>query len=308
MATCDDLLSSDISVRDAKLGPWSSIVSCSETQPAIPRHAPVGVFDSGLGGLNLLRALRERLPHESFVYLGDTARVPYGTRSSRTVTRYARQVTQLLVDRGIKLLVVACNTVSAMALGELADALSPLPVIGVVEAAAIAACEASTHSNIAVIGTQSTVVAGAYEQAIARRQSDAVVVSRPCPLLVSLVEENWCRGPIVEAVVEHYLSDLRPTPGQTNALDCIVLGCTHFFRLRSALARVMGPEITLVDSALAIAHAVEQMLSIGARTAPRSSEGTVTLLATDGPERFAEIGGQFLGVELRSEEVSVVDL
>src|SRR5262245_39906946 len=151
-----------------------------------PSLAPIGVFDSGVGGLTVLRALRTQLPHEAFLYLGDTARLPYGTKSAGTVTRYARQAAQVLVDRGIKLLVIACNTASAVAVGDLAEALAPLPVVGVVEPGAAAACEASAHGYIAVIGTESTIRGGAYERAIARRNPEADVVGRACPLFVAL--------------------------------------------------------------------------------------------------------------------------
>jgi glutamate racemase len=274
------------------------------------RLAPIGVFDSGVGGLTVLRALRAHLPHESFLYLGDTARLPYGTKSPHTVTRYAQQAAQVLVDRGIKLLVIACNTASAVAVDDLAQRLHPLPVVGVVEPGAVAACEASVHGRIAVIGTESTIRGGAYERAIARRRPSASVVGRPCPLFVSLAEEGWCDGPIPEAVAERYLGDLRPAAGDPAAIDCLVLGCTHFPVLRPALAVVMGPGVTLVDSAETTARAVAGMLAraglaVGSAVA---SGGAVTLLATDGPERFARVGARFLGLPLKPDAVTLVDL
>lgn len=270
--------------------------------------APIGVFDSGVGGLTVLRALRTRLPYESFLYLGDTARLPYGTKSSNTVTRYARQAAQVLVDRGIKLLVIACNTASAVAVDDLAQRLAPLPVVGVVEPGAAAACEASTHGRIAVIGTESTIRGGAYERAIARRRPTAAVVGRACPLFVALAEEGWCDGPIPEAVAERYLGDLRPNPHDRFVIDCLVLGCTHFPVLRPAVAMVMGPAVTLVDSAETTARAVESALETSGLAAPAGALGGVTLMATDGPERFARVGTRFLGLELRAAEVSLVDL
>jgi glutamate racemase len=266
------------------------------------------VFDSGVGGLTVLRALRTWLPYESFLYLGDTARLPYGTKSSNTVTRYARQAAQVLVDRGIKLLVVACNTASAVAVDDLAQALAPLPVVGVVEPGAAAACEASAQGRIAVIGTESTIRGGAYERAIARRRPSAAVVGRACPLFVALAEEGWCDGPIPEAVAERYLGDLRPNPHDLFSIDCLVLGCTHFPVLRPAVALVMGPAVTLVDSAETTARAVEAALETSGLSAPAGVGGSVTLLATDGPERFARVGARFLGLELRATEVSLVDL
>ena len=291
--------------------------------------APIGVFDSGVGGLTVLRALRAHLPHESFLYLGDTARLPYGTKSSVTVTRYARQAAQVLVDRGIKLLVIACNTASAVAVDDLAQALHPLPVVGVVEPGAAAACEASGHGRIAVIGTESTIRGGAYDRAIARRRPSAAVVGRACPLFVSLAEEGWCDGPIPEAVAERYLADLRPAPDDPASIDCLVLGCTHFPVLRPAIAAVMGPEVTLVDSAETTARVVAGMLAQRGLAAPsgdasarategaglrqaapgeRGSAAAVTLLATDGPERFARVGARFLGLPLEPGMVSLVDL
>lgn len=290
--------------------------------------APIGVFDSGVGGLTVLRALRANLPHESFLYLGDTARLPYGTKSSVTVTRYARQAAQVLVDRGIKLLVIACNTASAVAVDDLAQALHPLPVVGVVEPGAAAACAASAHGRIAVIGTESTIRGGAYERAIARRRPSAAVVGRACPLFVSLAEEGWCDGPIPEAVAERYLGDLRPDPNDSASIDCLVLGCTHFPVLRSAVAAVMGPEVTLVDSAETTARVVAGVLADSGLRRPAPAPGrdpaalepasqlvrepttgpAVTLLATDGPERFARVGARFLGLPLEPGLVSLVDL
>lgn len=275
-------------------------------------RAPIGVFDSGVGGLTVLRALRAHLPHESFLYLGDTARLPYGTKSAGTVTRYARQAAQVLVDRGVKLLVIACNTASAVAVDDLAARLHPLPVVGVVEPGAAAACEASTHGRIAVIGTESTIRGGAYERAIARRRPSAAVVGRACPLFVALAEEGWCDGPIPEAVAERYLGDLRPPEGidDPTAIDCLVLGCTHFPALRPAVAAVMGPRVTLVDSAETTARAVAGLLERAGVTAPGPGDGagSLALLATDGPERFARVGARFLGVPLEPSAVGLVDL
>lgn len=266
------------------------------------------MFDSGVGGLTVLQALRARLPHESFVYLGDTARLPYGTKSPATVTRYAQQAARVLVERGVKLLVIACNTASAVGLSHLQQQLAPLPVLGVVEPGAAAACEASGHGRIAVIGTESTIRGRAYDRAILGRRSDARVVGRACPLFVALAEEGWCEGSIVEAVAERYLGDLRPAPGDPLSIDCLVLGCTHFPVLRPALARVMGPQVVLVDSAETTARAVAQILARDGLGAPPGAQGEVALLATDGPERFARVGARFLGLELRPDAVTLVDL
>jgi glutamate racemase len=223
----------------------------------------------------------------------------------------------VLVDRGIKLLVVACNTASAVAVDELAQRLHPLPVVGVVEPGAAAACEASTHGRIAVIGTESTIRGGAYERAIAHLRPTAVVVGRACPLFVALAEEGWCDGPIPEAVAERYLGDLRPPMpsmrggvDDPTAIDCMVLGCTHFPVLRPALFRVLGPAVALVDSAETTARAVARRLAdAGLVGAPSgAAAGMVALLATDGPERFARVGARFLGLPLEPGAVSLVDL
>lgn len=276
--------------------------------PTPSRDAAIGVFDSGVGGLTVLAALRHQLPHESFVYLGDTARLPYGTKSARTVLGYAQQAAQRLVERGVKMVVIACNTASAIALDELAAHLHPLPVIGVVEPGAAAACAATKHGRIAVIGTESTIRGGAYERAITRRLPGATVVGRACPLFVALAEEGWCDGPIAEAVAERYLGDLRPTSA-ADGIDCLVLGCTHFPVLRETVAQVMGPDVTLVDSAATTAQTVQAVLLERAlAVAADDREPTVTLLATDGPERFARVGARFVGLDLRPDAVSLVDL
>lgn len=281
------------------------------TESGLGRDAPIGVFDSGVGGLTVLRALRAALPHESFVYLGDTARLPYGTKSPRTVALYAQQAAARLVERGVKMVVIACNTASAVALDELSQRLAPLPVIGVVEPGAAAACAATRSGKIAVIGTESTIRGGAYERAITRRRPDATVVGRPCPLFVALAEEGWCDGPIATAVAERYLADL--VPGSTAAadadgVDCLVLGCTHFPVLRSAVAAVMGPSVALVDSAETTARAVAQVLDERGLAANTGKSPTVSLLATDGPERFCRVGAGFLGLSLDPDAVTLVDL
>jgi glutamate racemase len=265
---------------------------------------PIGVFDSGMGGLTVLRALRERLPHESFVYLGDTARLPYGTKSAGTVVRYAEQASLALVARGIKLLVVACNTASAVAIDHLAGALQPLPVVGVVEPGAEAACAASRRGRIVVIATEGTIRGGAYERAIARLRPDARVTARACPLFVALAEEGWTDGPIPEAIARAYLADAF---AEDSAADCLVLGCTHFPVLVGALARVVGPTVALVDSAVTTAEHVAGLLAAHG-IAAEHGVGGVRLLATDGRDRFARVGGRFLGVDLDPAAIDLVDL
>lgn len=268
---------------------------------------PIGIFDSGMGGLTVLRALRARLPAEAFLYLGDTARLPYGTKSADTVTRYALQAAGYLVARNIKLLVVACNTASAVAMPALVRAFAPLPVIGVVEAGATAAVRASRSGHIAVLATESTVRGGAYEQAIRARRADARVFSQACSLFVALAEEGWTEGPLVEAVVCEYLQPLLEER-KGDGLDCVVLGCTHFPLLRNAIARVTGTDVQVLDPSEPVAEAVTATLQ--AQNLMRSGgSGAVTrFLATDDVERFARVGGRFLGTGIAVADMERVDL
>lgn len=269
---------------------------------------PVGIFDSGVGGLTVLTALRRRLPAEHFLYLGDTARLPYGAKSPESVTRYALQASRHLVDRRVKLLVVACNTASAVALEALRSAFAPLPVIGVVEPGATASCAASPSGRIAVIATEGTVRGKAYEQAILARRPDALVRSLPCPLFVALAEEGWTKGPLVEAVAQRYLRDLFLGPESTRP-DCLVLGCTHFPVLAAAIQNVVGDKVVLVDSAETTAEVVERELRAHGLLRPTSGiAGETIFLATDGPERFARVGSIFLKRLLDPAEVALVDL
>ncbi|PZN31990.1 MAG: glutamate racemase [Proteobacteria bacterium] len=270
------------------------------------RHFPIGVFDSGVGGLTVLRALRDRLPAESFVYLGDTARLPYGTKSPDSVRRYSLQASQFLVSRGIKCLVVACNTASAMALPLLRERLSPIPVIGVIEPGAAAGCGASRSGRIAVIATEGTVAGGAYQEAIARMRAGAQVQARACTLFVALAEEGWTEGEIAETVARRYLEDLFATPAR--APDTLVLGCTHFPVLLGALRRVVGPEVTIVDSAATTAAAVAAELAELQLAASGIAPGRLTLMATDGAARFARVGSRFLGEPFAADDVELVDL
>lgn len=271
---------------------------------ALRRHA-IGVFDSGVGGLTVLRALRERLPGERFVYLGDTARLPYGTKSRETVVRYSLQCAARLVERDIKALVVACNTASAVALDALRERFAPLPVIGVVEPGARAAVAATQSGSIAVIATEGTVQGGAYQRAIAQLRFEVRIVARACPLFVALAEEGWTDGPIVEAIAHRYLDDIFAEG--TGRPDTLVLGCTHFPVFRQALARVVGDDVRIVDSASTTAEAVRELL-VAERLATDAPTARLEMLATDGAQRFARVGGVFAGTTLRPADVEVVDL
>ena len=264
--------------------------------------AAIGVFDSGMGGLTVMRALTARLPQESFVYLGDTARLPYGTKSGDTVARYAVQAASALVKRRIKLLVVACNTASGVALGALEDAFAPLPVIDVIAPGAQAALAASPSGPIAVIATEGTVRAGAYVRAIHARAPEVEVMSQPCPLFVPLAEEGLIEGEIVDLVIHRYLDELLAK--QPHAL---VLGCTHYPALKDSIARIAGKDIALVDSAETTARAVEKRLRDGflLREGPPAPH---RFLVTDAPERFARVGEIFLGRAIAPASVELIDL
>lgn len=271
---------------------------------AADRQLPIGVFDSGVGGLTVLRALHERLPRESLLYLGDMARLPYGSKSPQTVARYALQAAEVLVARGIKLLVVACNTASALALPDLRAAFPQIPVIGVLEPGAAAACAATRSGRIAVIATEGTVSGGAYERAIRAIRPDAAVSAAACPLFVALAEEGWHEGPVVEAVAKSYLeplfAEMRP--------DVLVLGCTHFPVLASTLAAVAGPQTLLVDSAHTTAEAVAEALTSLDLSSGTAGSPNVHFMSTDSPERFARVAEGFLPPSLSPKAIELVDL
>ena len=269
-----------------------------------PRDRPIGVFDSGMGGLTVMRALMARLPHERFVYLGDTARLPYGSKSADTVSRYAVQCARALAAHDVKLLVVACNTASAVALPALTAELAPTPVIGVVEAGAEAAVAAAPNGRIAVIATEGTVKGGAYLRAIHGRAPKANVVQQACPLFVALAEEGIGDGEIAELVAHRYLDPLfaHETP------DCLLLGCTHYPVLAKAIAQVAGPSVRLVDSAETTAAATARLLSERDLARAATSVVAPTFLATDAPERFARVGEIFLGAKIDPNAVHLVDL
>lgn len=247
---------------------------------------PVGVFDSGVGGLTVAAALRRRLPAEHLLYLGDIARLPYGNKSPETVVRYAGKAADFLVARGIKMLVVACNTASAHALGTLSAAHAGLAVLGVVEAGAAAAARLSRSGRIVVAATEGTCRSGAFARAILARRPDAQVVQVPCPMFVALAEEGLTEGPIAEDMVRHYLAGHFHGP---DAADCLVLGCTHFPLLTGALRAALGAAPVLVDCAEAVAAEAEAALAATALSAPAGSGGGLSLVATDAPDRFARI-------------------
>ena len=269
------------------------------------RGLPIGVFDSGVGGLTVLKALRDALPREDLIYLGDTARLPYGTKSPVSISRYACQATAQLQQRNIKLLVVACNTASAVALDALREQMHPLPVIGVVEPGATAAVEARPAGKHLVLATEATVRLGAYRKAILEKDPAAEIDELACELLVSLAEEGWNDGAIAEAIVRRYLIELDDASRHP---DSVILGCTHFPLLRNTFASVFDKGTSIVDSASTTAAAARDLLESLSLTNDQDAPGTLQLLATDGATRFARVGGQFLGQQLTYEDVMIVDL
>jgi glutamate racemase len=284
--------------------------------PRIAGPPPIGVFDSGVGGLTVLRALCEALPAQDFIYLGDTARLPYGTKSAETVARYSLQCAGALLERGIGSLVVACNTASASALGALRERYPALPVIGVIEPGAEAAVGASVSQHIAVIGTEGTINGGAYQTAIRRRSRGARVLARACSMFVALAEEGWTSGPVAEAVAHRYLD---PLFSADDAPDTLVLGCTHFPILAGAIRTVLPPHVRIVDSAATTAQTLAGLMAPrasppgaippGAIPPGEHSDGErIVWLATDDAERFARVGGRFFGKALSAEAVEIIDL
>lgn len=265
---------------------------------------PIGIFDSGVGGLTVLRALRAALPNENFLYLGDTARVPYGTRSPETVRRYAEQASLLLVQRGIKALVVACNTASAAALDALRTRHHDMLVEGVIAPGAAAAVDATRARHVAVIATEGTVRGGAYPRAVALLDADVRVEQRACALLVALAEEGWTEGPVIAATLERYLAGLFVVDGP----DVLLLGCTHFPVLAEAIRAAVPADVRLVDSAATTAAVVAADLAERDLRRTETNEGRVHFLVTDNPERFERTAANFLGATPLHSTVELIDL
>jgi len=260
--------------------------------------SPIGIFDSGVGGLTVLKALRERIPDEEYLYLGDTARLPYGTKSSDTVRRYALNVAAHLIRQRIKLLVVACNTASSFALDEVAEA-SPVPVVGVVQPGVRAALLTGAD-RVGVIGTEGTVRSASYQRALAGLGPAVDVRALPCPLFVPLAEEGWGDHPVTDQVARHYL-----TPLLEWGAEALILGCTHYPLLRPSLRRVVGPQVVLVDSASSVVDAV---VSDHAELIDTShgNHGDVRIQLTDASDRFLRIATAILGHD--PEHLEIVDV
>ena len=263
--------------------------------------APVGIFDSGIGGLTVARAVFERLPGESTIYYGDTARVPYGPKSPETVRRYSLEILHWLIGEGVKAVVVACNTSTAHALDAL-RAESPVPVIGVIDPGARAAVAVSGAAPIGVIGTAGTIASGAYDRAIRRLAPDARVVQQPCPLFVPLVEEGWFEHAAAELVAREYLAPLTAV-----GVRSLVLGCTHYPLLADLLQRVMGSDVALVDSGRETAAALESVLTEQGLARGDGAAAVHRFAVSDDPERFRTVGARFIGERLGKTEVVSVE-
>lgn len=257
------------------------------------RDQAIGVFDSGVGGLTVLHALSRQMPRENLIYLGDTARVPYGPKSGETITGYAIETADFFVERGVKAIVVACNTTSALAL-ELLRGRYPVPVVGVVEPGARAALKATRNGRIGVIGTEATVGSGAYAQHLRAQSPEVEIFTRACPLFVPLAEEGWTGNDVARRTVSTYLSSLKKS-----GIDTLILGCTHYPLLAGAIGDYMGPGVRLVDSAEETAREVKRVLRAQSLARP-SGRGAASFFVTDLAERFTRIGERFYGASVSS--------
>jgi glutamate racemase len=260
-------------------------------------RSSIGIFDSGIGGLTVARAVFEQLPHESTVYFGDTARVPYGPKSPETVRRYSLEILRWLLDQRVKAVVIACNTSTAHAL-EALQAESPVPVIGVIEPGARAAAAQANGKPIGVIGTAGTIASNAYAKAIHRVRGEARVEQKACPLFVPLVEEGWFEHHAAALIAEEYLAPLRAA-----GVGSLVLGCTHYPLLRPLLQRVMGPEVRLIDSGEETARVVASVLRERGLEAPEGGAVEHRFVVSDDEARFRQVGARFIGERLGRAEV-----
>jgi glutamate racemase len=263
-------------------------------------NRPIGVFDSGIGGLTVVKALRDLLPSEKIIYLGDTARVPYGSKSPSTVERYSVEIAGMLMERNAKAIVVACNTASAVALPRLEQS-CVVSVIGVIRPGAEAAVAATRNGHIGVIGTRATIKSGAYEKTIRTLDASLKVTSHACPLLVPLIEEGWLDDPLTDRVIARYLEPLIE-----KGIDTLVLGCTHYPLLSLAIQRALEGEVTLVDSARNCAIAVQQLLSQQAIQSNTTGAGGLEVSLTDAPDNFLRVAREALELEIGEVEVREV--
>ncbi len=259
-------------------------------------NSAIGVFDSGLGGLTVVKELIERLPHEHIVYYGDTARVPYGTKSKESIVEFSHENTEILLNRKVKMIVVACNSSSSYAINSLKKKYE-LPILGVIEPGASAAAEQTRNNRIGVIATSATVKSGQYARHIQRRNQRAEVISKACPLFVPLVEEGWFDDPATRQIARRYLGELKQAD-----VDTVILGCTHYPLLRDVIQRTMGRDVLLVDSAREVAQRVQRILHDKKLTRARG-QGRHKFYVSDKPQEFGRIAQNFLGQSIKAVRI-----
>ena len=267
--------------------------AAASTRTARDAAAAIGIFDSGIGGLTVMREIMEVLPHEHLIYLGDTGRYPYGSKSPETVRRYSLENAAFLADKGIKMLVVACNTSAAFALDALGEQVAT-PVIGVIEPGARAAVQSTRNRKVGIIGTEGTIASGSYTRALKRLDAALEIYTRACPLFVPLAEEGWVDNDVARATAALYLTSLK-----RSGIDTLVLGCTHYPLLAEVIADVMGDKVQLVDSARTTAAAVRETL-VNYGLLRRSGQGSASFFVTDATDRFIKVGARFMGHPVES--------
>tara|TARA_B100000315_G_scaffold188911_1_gene178724 strand:+ start:54026 stop:54823 length:798 start_codon:yes stop_codon:yes gene_type:complete len=260
----------------------------------------IGVFDSGLGGLTVVKAIRKLLSSESLLYFGDTARLPYGSKSPETVISSSKQVVNFLIQRDIKLMVVACNSATAMALPVLLE-MTSIPIIGVIEPGAKAAVDISKSNHIGVIGTHATIHSGAYNSAIKEINPNCIVTEQPCPLFVPLVEEGWADHPIASEIAKEYLQTFNES-----FVDVVILGCTHYPLMKKIIKESLNKNVKLVDSATSVANEIKRILEKNNLLA-ENADPTIKYFVTDFPQKFEELGKRFIGKDLKEVSLANID-
>ena len=260
----------------------------------MPDSRPIGVFDSGLGGLTVAKAIKEKLPNENIVYLGDTARVPYGNKSTFLVTGYATQITNFLLGENAKLIVVACNTASALSLPVLQSEFQ-VPILGVIIPGSQAAVHATRNKHVGVIGTIATINSNAYNQALRKIETSIQITAQACPLFVPLVEEGWLNGPVPSEITASYLKNIN-----VENVDTLILGCTHYPLLKPMIQDIVNDNTVLIDSAETVAEEVAIILIEKKMSADSSNKGLLKCFVTDSPIQFENIAKRFLGYSLNN--------
>jgi len=269
-------------------------------QEKIQNNKPIGIFDSGFGGLTVMSAVGKIMPKENIVYFGDTAHVPYGTKSKKTVTDFALKISNFLVKNNVKMIVIACNTASAFSLEYLKKNIK-VPVVGVIKAGSVVAAQKTKNKMVGVIGTEGTIKSGAYEKEIKKYDKTIKCFSKACPLFVPLVEEGWCNGQITEKVINVYLKNLA-----SKNIDTIILGCTHYPLLKKTIKKVIGQKINIIDSSVAVALEVKDFL-IKNNLLKTTGKGRHRFYVSDAPEKFKAIGSKFLGDKISNVIKAEID-